>query len=64
MFIRWSFLTAVVAVSVVEAKRPNIVFLLTDDQSTYSAGCYGNPDVLTPNMDQLGADGRGAVRPF
>ena len=37
--------------------RPNIVFLLTDDQSTYSVGCYGNPDVKTPNMDALAADG-------
>lgn len=33
--------------------RPNIVFLFADDQSTYSVGCYGNPDVQTPNMDQL-----------
>ena len=28
-----------------------------DDQSTYTMGCYGNPDVKTPNMDQLAADG-------
>ena len=38
-------------------ERPNIVFLLTDDQTTYSLGCYGNPDVKTPNMDALAADG-------
>ena len=37
--------------------RPNIVFLFADDQSTYSIGCYGNQDVQTPNMDQLGSDG-------
>ena len=36
---------------------PNIVFLLTDDQCTYSVGCYGNPDVKTPNMDALARDG-------
>ncbi|MBB3209302.1 arylsulfatase A-like enzyme [Rhodopirellula rubra] len=40
-----------------EDARPNIVFLLADDQSTYSVGCYGNPDVKTPNMDQLARDG-------
>ena len=40
-----------------EAQRPNIIFLLTDDQSTYSVGCYGNKDVQTPNMDRLGSDG-------
>ena len=39
------------------AARPNIVFLLSDDQSTYSVGAYGNPDVQTPEMDRLAADG-------
>ena len=38
-------------------EAPNIVFLLTDDQSTYSVGCYGNADVKTPNMDALARDG-------
>ncbi|MBT8037746.1 MAG: sulfatase [Verrucomicrobiae bacterium] len=37
--------------------RPNIVFLLADDQCTYSLGCYGNKDVKTPQMDRLGRDG-------
>ncbi|MEM0969116.1 MAG: sulfatase, partial [Verrucomicrobiota bacterium] len=37
--------------------RPNIIFLLTDDQSFSSLGCYGNPDVQTPHLDQLAADG-------
>ncbi|MDP6522744.1 MAG: sulfatase [Kiritimatiellia bacterium] len=40
-----------------DAKQPNIVFLLSDDQCTYSVGCYGNKDVKTPNMDKLGHDG-------
>lgn len=38
-------------------KRPNIVFLLADDQCTYSVGCYGNKEVKTPQMDRLGHDG-------
>jgi len=38
-------------------KRPNIIFLLADDQCTYSLGCYGNKDVKTPQMDRLGNDG-------
>ena len=37
--------------------RPNIVFLLTDDQALCSLGCYGNPEVQTPNIDSLAADG-------
>lgn len=39
------------------AKRPNIVFLLADDQCIDSMGCYGNADVQTPHLDRLGADG-------
>ena len=38
-------------------KRPNIIFLLADDQCSYSVGCYGNRDVKTPQMDRLGRDG-------
>ncbi|NNM31388.1 MAG: sulfatase, partial [Akkermansiaceae bacterium] len=37
--------------------RPNIVFLLTDDQCTSSVGCYGNAEVKTPHMDSLARDG-------
>jgi arylsulfatase A-like enzyme len=37
--------------------RPNIVFLMADDQCTYSMGCYGTPGAITPNLDQLARDG-------
>ena len=37
--------------------RPNIIYLMSDDQSVASVGCYGNPEVVTPNMDKLGSDG-------
>ncbi len=36
---------------------PNIIFLLSDDQTKYSVGCYGNPDVITPHQDKVGTDG-------
>ena len=39
------------------SERPNIIFLLADDQCTYSLGCYGNQDVRTPHLDQLASDG-------
>jgi arylsulfatase A-like enzyme len=38
-------------------RRPNIVFLLTDDQRWDSLACMGNPIVLTPNIDRLAARG-------
>ena len=40
-----------------EAKKPNIIFLFADDQNTLSVGIYGNPEVQTPHMDQIGRDG-------
>ncbi|MCG8598734.1 MAG: sulfatase, partial [Verrucomicrobiales bacterium] len=39
------------------SEKPNLVFFLTDDQTTYSLGCYGNGDVKTPHIDQLAAEG-------
>lgn len=39
------------------AERPNIIFLMADDQSTYSMGCYNTPGANTPNLDQLAAEG-------
>ena len=37
--------------------RPNIIFLLADDQNVSSVGVYGNPEVQTPHLDQLARDG-------
>ncbi len=39
------------------ADRPNIVFILTDDQGVWAAGCYGNPEIRTPNIDRIAATG-------
>lgn len=39
------------------AEKPNIIFLLTDDQTIGAVGCYGNKDVITPNLDRLASDG-------
>src|ERR1043166_8116948 len=50
----WSFVTGRAAETV---GRPNIVFLLTDDQRWDSLGLTGNPVVKTPNIDRLAADG-------
>jgi hypothetical protein len=37
-------------------RRPNIVFVLTDDQGYGDIACLGNPVVKTPNMDRLHGD--------
>ena len=35
------------------AKRPNVLFIFTDDQRPDTFGALGNPDVKTPNMDRI-----------
>lgn len=37
--------------------RPNILFVLTDDQGAWAMGCAGNPEVQTPHIDALAAQG-------
>lgn len=39
------------------ARRPNILFLLTDDQRWDMMSCAGNPIIQTPNMDKLAEQG-------
>ena len=37
--------------------RPNILFILTDQQSVRAMSCAGNPHLCTPHMDALSASG-------
>ena len=39
------------------AQRPNILFILSDDQGAWSLGSAGNQDVKTPNLDRLAQRG-------
>lgn len=38
-------------------KKPNILFILTDDQGYWALNCAGNKDIKTPNLDMLAAEG-------
>jgi arylsulfatase A-like enzyme len=35
------------------AKRPNVVFILSDNQSYYEMSCHGHADIKTPHIDRL-----------
>ncbi len=52
-----SVTTSMAATKSSEEKRPNIIFVLTDDQPYDLLGCTGHPIVETPNIDRLAAEG-------
>ena len=40
-----------------QSKRPNVVFILTDDQRADALGIAGHAHLKTPNIDRLGREG-------
>jgi choline-sulfatase len=39
------------------SKRPNVIFILTDDQGYWALGCAGNKEIRTSNIDKLAETG-------
>ena len=37
--------------------RPNILIIMSDDQGPWALGCAGTPELQTPNIDRLAANG-------
>lgn len=40
-----------------QSRRPNLVFMLSDDMGYGDLGCYGSRDIRTPHLDRLAAEG-------
>ena len=57
MITRRQFSAALVGAAAPPAPRPNVLFLLTDDQRWDQMGCAGHPFLRTPNMDRLAREG-------
>ncbi len=39
------------------ASKPNMIIIFTDDQGWGDLGCYGSPNIETPNIDQMAREG-------
>jgi len=37
--------------------KPNVIFILSDDLGYGDVGCYGQKQILTPNIDKIAAEG-------
>jgi choline-sulfatase len=40
-----------------DPKRPNVLYVVSDDQGSWALGCAGNPEIKTPVLDRLAAGG-------
>ena len=38
-------------------KPPNVVIVFTDDQGYQDLSCFGSPNIITPNLDQMAKEG-------
>lgn len=55
---RRHFLSSAALVPLAAApSQPNFIVIYTDDQGIGDVGCYGHPEVRTPNLDRLAATG-------
>ena len=50
-------LLALAPITTMAAQRPNIIYIMTDQQTATAMSCIGNTDLNTPNIDRLAAAG-------
>jgi arylsulfatase len=53
VFLGWLVALAGQAAEPLSGRRPNIVFILSDDQGYGDFSCHGNPVLKTPNLDRI-----------
>lgn len=39
------------------ADKPNVLFIISDDQGAWAMNCAGTPEIVTPNLDRLAQEG-------
>jgi len=45
------------AIGAGSAEKPNFIIIFLDDQGYQDLGCFGSPNIKTPNIDQMAKDG-------
>lgn len=48
---------AILPTALFAQERPNIIYIMTDQQTATAMSCAGNTDLHTPNMDKLAEHG-------
>jgi arylsulfatase A-like enzyme len=56
--------STVVDQSIAAPSQPNVVLIVTDNHGAWTLGCYGNPDIKTPNLDRMASEGVRFTRAF
>ena len=67
-FFTWAFLLSLLLPAIGHAqdkpKRPNVLFLFTDDQRADTIAALGNQHIKTPNLDKLVKRGTAFTRAY
>ena len=52
-----ALLTLLLTLQLTAKSKPNFIVIFTDDQGYGDLGCYGSPNIETPNIDRMAAEG-------
>ena len=50
-------LTPLVALHAEDTTKPNIIYIMADELGYYEPSFMGNPNIQTPNLDRMAAEG-------
>ena len=54
---RYNYKTGLNETTETSDRLPNVIFIMADDLGYGDLGCYGQKEILTPNIDQLAKEG-------